>query len=124
MLERHLEDRLSCASKGCQAFALDDSNYCADHRPQLSIAESALPPLRTRVAIAVVCGLAICFLPWLFSAIKASASAGQVVQTFALYAECPRRPAPDEQIVVLAGDGKRPHECVYVRSRGAYGVTK
>ena len=125
MLAKHLEHRLNCATRGCEAFALDDSNYCANHQPQLSIEQSVLPPLRTQIAIAVVCtAIAVWFLPWITSAIKAASGPRQIVQTFVLHTSCPRRPAPDEQLVVLAGSDGSPHECVYVQSRGAYGVTK
>lgn len=126
-LPDHLRDRepLGCVQRGCQSTALDDSNYCANHRPSLSVDQAALPPLRVQMMLATAAtALALWFLPWLTSAIKAHRGPHQVVQTFALHVSCPRRPALGEQLVVLAGDGSAQPECVYVSGRGTYGVTK
>lgn len=120
------EERLGCKFKGCQAAALDDSFWCRGHRPELQIDQTrGQMPLRWQMALAAGCtALFVWFLPWLASAIKASPSAAEVVQTFGIHVAC-RRPALGEVLVVIVGEtGNTPHECVYVRSRGAYGVTK
>lgn len=117
-LKGYLERWLSRAKNACQSYG----DYCADHRATLSADHSGLPSLRVQVLLASGCvALFVWFLPWLSSAIKASPSAATIVQTFEIHVAC-RRPALGEQLVIIAGArGEAPHECVYVRSRGAYG---
>lgn len=47
----------------------------------------------------------------------------EVVQTYVLAVICPRAPVQHEQLVVL-DDGAGGGRCMYVRARGAYGVTR
>jgi hypothetical protein len=120
-----LRERLGCARADCDRDALDFSNFCELHRPELQIDQTRGPmPLRWQMALAAGCtALFVWFLPWLTRAIEASRSRAQAVQTFGIYVSC-RRPEPGEQIVVLVDAGGAGHECVYVRGRGAYGMKK
>jgi hypothetical protein len=126
-LERgQAQGKLGCAFKGCIADALEDSFWCEAHRPELQIDQTrGRMPLRWQMALAGGCtALFLWVLPWLASAIKASQSAAEVVQTFGIHIAC-RRPELGEQLVIVVGPGGvAPHDCVYVRTRPTDGVTK
>ena len=56
---------------GCPADALDDSNYCEAHRPQLLIDQGEAPSLHAQVVIGiVVAAIVLWFLPALNQWIK------------------------------------------------------
>lgn len=79
-------------------------------------------PLKGYFAIgSVAAALFIWLLPSLDAAIKASSAPR--VQTYVFLVSCPRRPVQHEQVVTV-DDGRGGRECLYVRSRGAYGVTR
>ena len=88
--------------------------------------KDGLPSLKVQVSI----GTAIAVLVlWVVPAINAYIKRHlepETIQMFALSVRC-RLPGENEAVTVLvrdAGSVRQRSECVYVRSRGAYGVAK